>query len=247
MTIYDYLNDKTPEVKTQRERFDQEYEKVAKAFSHSIYRFRDLVIFHILVPSTTADRVNYDVILQISTSTQHEGYGRIDRCDLHVFSNCPSFIYRLAYSFASRRLIPEFLISKYDYETLVNLPVSKKSINDLEKSLYFAVKYVYTNGLDENSVYKTAGKTVNFLAQIAEHVRTQKEILNQTRERLEEQRVLRKQQKEEAPEEESKTKKLRVSIKDNTVKATGKTKRTGQTRINVKVKSSSTSKRTKRV
>lgn len=247
MTIYDYLNDKTPEVKTQREKFDQEYEKVVKRFSHSIYRFRDLVIFHILVPSTTADSVNYDVILQISTSTQHEGYGRIDRCDLHVFSNCPSFIYRLAYSFASRRVIPEFLISKYDYMTLAYSPASKNTTNDLEKSLYFAMKYVHTNGLDENSVYKTAGKTVNFLAQIAEHVRTQKEILSQSRERLEEQRVLRKQQREDVPEEESKTRKLRVGIKDNTVKATVRTKRTGQTRINVKVKSNPTSKRTKRV
>jgi len=247
LTVYDYLNDRT--TKAERDRLDVEFEKIKDGFKHQIYRYRDLVIFHILVPSSKPGDTNYDVILQIKLANQHEGYGKIDQCELHVFSNCPSFVFKLAYLMSDRRLVPNWLLDKYEYETLAYAPKTKPE-NDFEKSLYFAMKYVHDNGLDNNSVYKTTGKTVNFLSQIADGVRTQKEILNQSKERIEQQRELRKKANQttiqDNTQEERSVRKVRVRVNDRTVKTTHTSKKIGQIPPSGKVKTVKISKETKR-
>lgn len=241
MTINDYLNDKT--TKSEREKLDHEYEKITKEFSHVIYRFRDYVIFHVIVPSTSTNDVNYDVILQIKLSSQHEGYGKIDQCETHVFSNCPSFTFKVAYELLNARLVPNFLLDKFSYTTLTTPPKVKHE-NYLEKSIYFAMKYVHENGLDNNSVYKTTGKSVNFLAQIASGVRSQQEILNKSRERIEQKR---QEKKEKSPDDETNTRKSRVVIGDNSVKNVPRVGKTSRSKMIVKVKTNQSVKRTKRV
>jgi hypothetical protein len=112
------------------------------------------------------------------------------------------------------------------------------------------MKYVHDNGLDNNSVYKTTGKTVNFLSQIADGVRTQKEILNQSKERIEQQRELRKKANQttiqDNTQEERSVRKVRVRVNDRTVKTTHTSKKIGQIPPSGKVKTVKISKETKR-
>lgn len=240
MTMYEYLND--PRTKSARANLDKEFESIVKRFSHHIYTYRDYVIYHILVPSTKPGDTNYDVIIEIRTSTQHSGYGKLDKAQMRVFSNCPSFVFRIAYILGQQRNIPTWIIDKLGYEAIAYAPKQPPE-NLLEKSLYFALKYIQTEGLDNNSVYKTTGTTVNFLTDISRNVRTQREILDQAEERIERQRELRRQEKQKASEEahddnQSHGGRIRVRVAaPSRVPTTGLTKKENKVPIGRKIRS----------
>lgn len=248
MTMFEYLND--PKTKSERTKLDVEYKKIVNRFSHHIYKYRDYVIYHVLVPSTKPGEVNYDVILEIRTSTQHSGYGKLDKAQMRVFSNCPSFVFRLAYILGQQRNIPTWIIDKLGYEAIAYAPKQMPQ-NLLEKSLYFAMKYVQDAGLDNNAVYKTAGTTVNFLTDISRNVRTQREILDQAQERIEAQREFRLQEKQKASaketeEDQSHGGRSRVRVRGPRVPSSNLTKKIGKVGLTTRTKSVKATKSTKR-
>lgn len=84
------------------EEYRERYEKLigsGKAFRHDTYTVNPggRVMVHIKVPSETVDRFFYDVLIELSAEKSAADFRD---CDIKIFSNCPSFVYSVAYVFA---------------------------------------------------------------------------------------------------------------------------------------------------
>lgn len=82
-----------------RERYEKLINDPHKKFMHDVYRITpgDRIVVHVKVPSETLERFYYDVLIELDKGAV--GVARIEDCDIHIFSNCPSFVYRYAYVF----------------------------------------------------------------------------------------------------------------------------------------------------
>lgn len=84
------------------EEYRERYEKLTgsgKTFRHDTYTVNpgSRVMVHIKVPSETVDRFFYDVLIELSAEKSAADFRD---CDIKIFSNCPSFVYSVAYVFA---------------------------------------------------------------------------------------------------------------------------------------------------
>lgn len=85
-------------IEDYRERYDQLIAS-GKKFQHDAYTTtKGRVIVHIKVPSETIDgKFFYDVLFELTAEKSAVDFRD---CNIKVFSNCPSFVYSVAYVFA---------------------------------------------------------------------------------------------------------------------------------------------------
>lgn len=156
-------------IEDYRERYDVLRKDKSKPFRHDVYTMTpgNRIAVHIKVPSETVDKFYYDVLLELSAEKSAVDFGD---CDVKVFSNCPSFVYSVAYVFAhwnpdtgkverggkgmmidmlkgklprDRMLIPG-LENKLGRDPVHDAPVTRNPMGlpMFDKSIYFAVFYL---------------------------------------------------------------------------------------------------------
>ena len=158
-------------INTYRKRYDNLRKDSSRRFDFRIYTIMpgNRTLIHIKVPSETVTKFYYDVLLEL------EGIDTVRDildCDIHIFSNCPSFVYTYAYVFyhlsvegetitdkerkgllirrtqnklpANRLLMEKEATEKLPDEALQSPPVVRNAygIPLFDKSLYFAVFYI---------------------------------------------------------------------------------------------------------
>ena len=192
MTIAEYL--KNPYGKgsafssntKQKDDLDEQFQKISDKIVSKIYRYRDFVIYHVVIPSTKKDYINYDVVVEVETKALHEGAASLEDLDFKVFSNCPSFIFTYAHVFRQYNMICEWLLPKYNKEVRTKAPSIRNQygIVGLERSVYLALKHLHVTGKTKFGVYQTSGKKVTGRTEIISAVRTQNQIMDRVRERI---------------------------------------------------------------
>ena len=139
---------------------DYRFERMRDKIKMNIYTDKQVVYYHIIIPTEAEDRTNdYDVLIKFKPS---DPACLIDKSYKHYFveffSNCPSFTYTYAYvAKLNGYLIPE-LFNKYEEITLSNPPTSRNPgvVFGYEKSIYYASKYILS---DKQFMLKSYTKT----------------------------------------------------------------------------------------
>lgn len=82
-----------------RERYDALIKRPEAKFQVQTYKVspNHQIMVHVKVPSETVNKLHYDVLLALSPE---KGAMDLLDCDVKIFSNCPSFVYSVAYIFA---------------------------------------------------------------------------------------------------------------------------------------------------
>lgn len=110
----------------------------------------DVYYSHVLVPSETNDRVNYDVVIQFSPSDYKcRKQNSLENYTVKFFSNCPSFIYNYAALYKRENMLIEDLYKKLGVNWSDKMP-DKTNPNynlDYDKSLYYAGTYLLEHKL----------------------------------------------------------------------------------------------------
>lgn len=165
---------------------NKELESLQEKIKCKIYRYRDTVVYHVVIPSTKKDDVTYDVIIEVETRKLHEGAATVDNLDFKCFSNCPSFIFTYANVFRRYKMLCEWLLDKYNEEVRTNAPNvrNRYGVIGVERSLYLAMKYIHFKGLTRNATYINTGIKVTNRNEIIKGVRTQEEIMEKVREKV---------------------------------------------------------------
>lgn len=192
MTIGEYL--KNPYGKgsafssstKQKEDLDKQFKELSEKIISKIYRYRDFVIYHVIIPSTKKDSVNYDVVIEVETKNLHEGAATLEDLNFKVFSNCPSFIFTYAHVFRGNGMLCEWLLPKYNAEVRTKAPAQRNQygIIGFERSMYLALKHLHTSGKTRFGVYQTSGKKIAGRTEIINSVRTQQQIMDKVREKV---------------------------------------------------------------
>ena len=192
MTIADYL--KNPYGKgsafssntKQKDDLDEQFQKISTKIVSKIYRYRDFVIYHVVVPSTKKEFINYDVVIEVETKYLHEGAATLEDLNFKVFSNCPSFIFTYAHVFRAHDMLCDWLLSKYNKEVRTKAPSVRNQygIIGLERSVYLALKHIHSTGRTKFGVYQTTGKKLSGRTEIINAVRTQQQIMDRVREKI---------------------------------------------------------------
>ena len=189
MTIAEYL--KNPYGKgaaftqssKQKEELEKQLEELDSKFIARIYRYRDFVIYHVVVPSVKKDYISYDVVIEVETKRLTAEAVTLEGLEFKVFSNCPSFIFTYANVFRNNGMLCEWLLPKYNKEVRTKAPVQRNAygIVGLERSLYLAMKYLHKHSYFKNGIYQTVGKKINGRTEIINSIRTQNQILERSK------------------------------------------------------------------
>lgn len=189
MNINDYLQNpygkgsSFSNFSSQKEKLEKEYNDYASKFACKIYKYQNSVIFHVIVPSVKKDFISYDVILEINYDTKTGNDVDATGMEFKCFSNCPSFIFTYANAFKQKDLLCKWLENKYKKEVKKNTANIKNQygIIGLERSLYLACLYLKKSGKSRSEVISTTCKKVTSYKQIADGVRSQDEIMEKSK------------------------------------------------------------------
>lgn len=156
---------------SMRKVLDEEYLNIVQRISHTWYNLQDkYYLAHIKIPSKSSDQLYYDVVIEIDIDSIPKNVTVINNSKCRVFSNCPSFVFTYAYVFDKNKDIIPWTKKKYNKKVFESNPVKRNptELRNYERSLYFAIKYITSNGRN----YK-AGINLN-MTRIRSHV----QILN---------------------------------------------------------------------
>ena len=129
-------------VKTE---YDARYEAlldIHEQFHTHIYKHRNSYYFHVLVPSETTKELFYDVVIKIDRVPSAQS--NFLNWPMKAISNSPSFVFTFANTFKRNRMIIDELKSVIPSKTITD-PAKVRNPNrllGLEKSIYFACKYI---------------------------------------------------------------------------------------------------------
>lgn len=155
MTIKEYLlnpmgpGNSSLMLSVTRNALDEEYRVLCSKMSVTWYSLGDkLLIAHIKVPSKKINDLYYDVLIEINVDSIPSGVTTINDAQIRVFSNCPSFIFTYAKVFFNKGILIDWARRKYDMKIFTDDPIKRNpsKIVNYEKSLYFAFKFIISNG-----------------------------------------------------------------------------------------------------
>ena len=189
MTINDYLQNpygkgsSFSNITKQKEDLESQYSQYSNKFACKIYQHQKNVIFHVIVPSVKKDFVTYDVVLEMNLGDKTAEAIDVNNLEFKCFSNCPSFIFTYANAFRQKGLLCHWLENKYRKEVKKNTANIKNQygIIGLERSLYLACLYLKKAGRTRADIITTLGKKVTSYSMIANGIRTQDEIMEKTK------------------------------------------------------------------
>ena len=252
MTISEYL--KNPYGKgsafssnsKQKEDLDEQFKQLSDRILSKIYRYRDYVIYHVVIPSTKKDSVTYDVVIEVKTQELHTGAANLEDLNFKVFSNCPSFIFTYAHVFRANDMICDWLFSKYNHDVRIKAPTIRNQygIIGLERSIYLSLKHLHFSGKTKVGVYQTAGKKVSGRTEIINTVRTQQQVMDKVREKIPKEDVADTGKDTQAfTSKTTYTNKHSVEKKNKTIKTTATVKTVKGTKSLKSIKTSKTTKK----
>lgn len=128
---------------------DSQYEKIVSKITLKWYSYSsNHLVAHVKIPSRSAEGLMYDVLLEFNLSSVPENITTIDKASLRVFSNCPSFTYTYANIFDKQGDLINWTKTKYSKKIFELDPKIRNphQIRSYERSLYFAIKYITSNG-----------------------------------------------------------------------------------------------------
>ncbi len=232
-------------ISKQQEAVDAQYKDLEASIGVKIYRFRAYIIYHVVIPSTKKDTVNYDVIIEVDTKDIKPGAASLEDLDFKVFSNCPSFIFTYANAFHNNGMLCEWLLQKYSSEVRKNASVqrNKYGIIGFERSIYLALKYLHSTGKTRYGVYQTSGRKVNSRTEIINAVRSQQQIMDKVKEKVK----VDKNNTIEAGKDDSKFGSKSISTNAHRSEITKKTKKVLFSKSVKTMKTSKTTKNTKTI
>jgi hypothetical protein len=127
------------------------YEKLKTnpLFKLNVFNYKEGLLIHVAVPSEKYD-LWYDVLLQLIDYKEEDkpvDDKSLKNIKFLTYSNCPSFVFTYAYVFNKRNLLIADTISKYEKEIFNRPPYQRNYYNivNIEKSLYFAIRFVLEN------------------------------------------------------------------------------------------------------
>lgn len=170
-----------------RKELDNQYVELYIKMSVKWYILDDkYYIAHVKVPSKSRERLWYDVLLEFDIDTMRDtSSSTINNANVRVFSNCPSFAYTYANVFNQNKDLIDWTRNKYPRDIITKKPEIRNpyEITSYERSLYFAIKYILSNGRNykakiDNNVFRKQ----NYL-QIYNQIKSLDEILDLYRRR----------------------------------------------------------------
>lgn len=141
---------------------DKRFDKLVKKhkdIEFNIYKSGDEYYFHFLIPSETERENTYDVVIHFTMGDENFKYDNfLHRYFIHVFSNCPSFVYTYAHTYIENEMMIPMLQNKYTDLVITDKPSIRNpgGIINYEKSVYFACKYLQVHSQLLNKMHVNA-------------------------------------------------------------------------------------------
>ena len=229
-----------------RKSLDIQYQELVSKITMAWYSFQDeYYIAHVKIPSRSIDALFYDVLIEVSKSSIPESSTVINGGNARVFSNCPSFTFTYAKVFDDKGDLISWTKGKYNTEVFVNDPVKRNpmKISNYERSIYFAIKFITTNGRNYKKRINLHIHKVESHMEILNLIKSSDEIIQEYQTKKKKQNTQKKSIVNSSKDSQKKDKKS-ISQKKKTQ---GRVKTTSKTKTNKKTSKISTIKHTKRV
>ena len=218
---------------------DEQYVQLYTKMSVKWYILDDkYYIAHVKVPSKSKERLWYDVLLEFDIDTMRDNHtSTINNANVRVFSNCPSFAYTYAHVFNINGDLIDWTRNKYPRDIITKRPEVRNasSIVSYERSLYFAIRYVLSNGRNYKSKINMNIFRVKGYLQISKQIKSLDEILDIYRQRK---FINDKDDKKRLNSPYNNTRNVNQKHPKNATKTTSKTNKTRITKTVSKVKKS---------
>lgn len=204
MTITDYLHCPSDHPSTAlmlgqtKKRLDDQYRILQGAITLKwYYLYEKYYVAHLKIPSISHKKIFYDVLIEFNSQSLSKYDNDVTKASIRVFSNCPSFTYTYAKIYNSRMEFIDWASTKYPKAILKKDPVKRNPdhILNYERSLYFAFRFINSNGRNYSHSLDRIAKSINNPKQILSSVYSQNQIEELTQKRTVEERI-EKQKKE---------------------------------------------------
>lgn len=156
-----------------------------KKFDVTVYKndVTGVYHFHVLVPSETKRKNNYDVVIELSPPEKNGAFQKIalDKYNARFFSNAPSFVFTYAHIMYNNDMGVKFLIKKYAKEVIQKAPEVRNPTGTIlyEKSIMFAALTILEDSDYFSESYLKGIVKKNADNAIFAKVRTDKQILEE--------------------------------------------------------------------
>jgi hypothetical protein len=170
-TLSDYLSDPSdsnaeiPKLRDYISLAKQEFQILKGVMTLKWFALKnDILVAYIQLPSRHTKGILYDIVLEFDSSDVTAD--TIDDLPVRVFSNCPSFTFRVAQAFDSEGLLIPWLKQKFDTSIFAKKSeiINPKKEIKFERSIYTAAMYLLSdkrNDLDH--IKKIALRTSNVM------------------------------------------------------------------------------------
>lgn len=155
--------------KQLREHYQDMLSKIEDKMKIKWYKLKNSsLICHISLPSSSIDKISYDILFQFNTGELDSINERnLNDIPMKVFSNCPSFTFTYAYVFNKNKILIDWLKIKIPSTVLTKKSEvrNKYNIISYEKSLYLSVLYLM-DGRTNLSLIKQIALPINDVKQL---------------------------------------------------------------------------------
>lgn len=213
-----------------RRTLDEEYQKIANQIKLTWYSYQDkYLIAHLMIPSKSVDKLFYDVLIEIDNDSIPKSSSVINGSNTRVFSNCPSFVYTYANVFNQKGDLIPWTKSKFNRK-IFELDPHKRNplkIENYEKSLYFAIKHITSNGRNYKSRINFKSIQIKSHLQIVDILQSSDDVLYSYKGKKKKEDAKKKQSLIREAEKRNKKVKNQVSSKSgsNKIRASSKMKK----------------------
>lgn len=129
--------------------------------NYKLFKSKDKFYIFIKIPSEVVPDFYYDVVIEFYPSDKgFDSFKSLEKYNIRVFSNDPSFVFTYAHAFKSHDMFIKELSGKMSSEALRKKAKERNPENSIGyvKSIYFAYLYMQSHGLFAKIKYNLAEK-----------------------------------------------------------------------------------------
>lgn len=156
-----------------------------KKFEVNVYKndVKGVYYFHVLVPSETKRKNNYDVVFELSPPEEKGIFKKVglDKYKVRFFSNAPSFVFTYAHIMYNNGMGVKPLIKKFAREVILKAPEVRNPSGTIlyEKSIMFAALTILDKPEYFSDAYLSTIIKKNADNALFAKIRTDKKILDE--------------------------------------------------------------------